>query len=198
MRYYIADCHFGHEKAMKLDGRYFTSTEEMDAFMIEAWNQKIRKKKDEVIILGDFCLGKGEKVNALLSKLHGKKYLITGNHDKYFLKDKAFDLTLFEWVKPYAELHDNGRKVVLSHYPMLCYHGQYSGKKTYMLYGHVHDTLDYQNIRRFIRESRETVIGEEKKPLSCNLVNCFASFSNYQPLTLDEWLDVPEAVVMPE
>lgn len=192
MKYYIADCHFGHDKVRKLDGRPFVNVEMMDAGMIQQWNDTVKKNRDEVYILGDFCSQKGQQVNELLSKLRGKKYLITGNHDARFLRDKEFDEGLFRWIKPYAEIHDNNRKVVLSHYPMICYHGQYYGKTTYMLYGHVHDTMDYQNVRRFVKESREMVYGEERKPLACNLINCFAGFSDFKPLTLDEWITVEE------
>lgn len=189
MRFYIADCHFGHDKVRLLDERPFSSVEEMDEHMIVCWNEVVRKKKDEVIILGDFCMGKGEQVANLLARLNGKKYLVTGNHDRMFLRDKSFDQSLFEWIKPYAELHDNNRKVVLSHYPLICYNGQYQGKNTYMLYGHVHNTLDYQNVQKFAAQSRQTWLGEEKGYLYCNMINCFAGFSNYYPLTLDQWIE---------
>ena len=52
MRFYIADCHFGHDKVRLLDGRPFASVEEMDEAMIVRWNERVRKKKDEVVILG--------------------------------------------------------------------------------------------------------------------------------------------------
>lgn len=198
MRYYIADCHFGHDKARQMDGRPFATAEQMDERMIEQWNSTVRPQKDEVVILGDFCLGKGERANELLQRLNGKKYLITGNHDKNFLRDKKFDSSLLEWVKPYCELHDNNRKVVLCHYPVICYNGQYHGDSSYMLYGHVHDTADYQNVRRFIRETGELTYrprgrrgteGEER-PLACNLINCFTVFSEYCPRTLDQWIEL--------
>lgn len=181
-----------------MDGRLFATAEEMDEWMIEQWNNTVRPKKDEVVILGDFCLGKGERANELLQRLNGKKYLITGNHDKTFLKDKKFDVSLLEWVKPYCELHDNNRKVVLCHYPVICYNGQYHGDSSYMLYGHVHDTADYQNVRRFIRETGELTYrprgrrgteGEERA-LACNLINCFTVFSEYRPRTLDQWIEL--------
>lgn len=194
MRYYIADCHFGHDKVRKLDGRPFVSTEQMDEYMAEQWNRIVKKKKDEVVILGDFCMGKGERVNALLQRLHGRKYLVAGNHDTMFLRDKKFDTSLFEWIKPYAELHDNGRKVVLCHYPIICYNGQYYGS-SYMLYGHVHNTPDYRNVQRFVRESRETWLEGAESYLSCNMINCFAVFSDYQPLTLDQWIARTEKTV---
>lgn len=189
MRFYIADCHFGHDKVRILDGRPFESVEEMDAHMIARWNEVVRKKKDEVIILGDFCMGKGEQAEQILSRLNGKKYLVTGNHDRMFLNDRHFDQSLFEWIKPYAELHDNNRKVVLSHYPIICYNGQYHGKTSYMLYGHVHNTLDYQNVQKFAKQSRQTCLGEGKGYLYCNMINCFTVFSEYRPLTLDQWIE---------
>jgi calcineurin-like phosphoesterase family protein len=188
MRYYIADCHFGHDKVRKLDKRPFETVEQMDAYMIERWNQVVRKKKDEVVILGDFCMGKGERVNELLSMLNGKKCLVSGNHDKMFLHDKKLDTSLFEWIYPYAELHDNNRKVILCHYPIICYNGQYRGNKTYMLYGHVHDTKDYRNVSHFVDETRETTCGEDGEKIPCNMINCFTVFSDYRPLSLDEWI----------
>lgn len=124
MRYYIADCHFFHEVLNRaMDYRGFDSALEMNEFMIEQWNQKVRKN-DEVVILGDFSWGKPEETNELLRRLHGKLFLIQGNHDR-FLKGKEFDESRFEWVKSYAELSDNGRKVICSHYPMPFYNNQY-------------------------------------------------------------------------
>ncbi|MBQ2320227.1 MAG: metallophosphoesterase family protein [Lachnospiraceae bacterium] len=202
MKYYIADCHFGHDKVRILDGRKFEDSVQMDEAMITAWNETVQKKKDEVFILGDLALYKGEQVNELLSRLNGKKYLITGNHDSRFIRDKKFDSSLFEWIKPYAEIKDNGRKVVLCHYPIICYNGQYHGKKSvYMLYGHVHNSKDYENVSMFVKQSRETVIEDCNMPenkegrirsLSCNLINCFTVFSDYHPLTLDEWISKAE------
>ena len=188
MRYYIADCHFGHDRVRILERRPFASVAQMDAYMISQWNRAVRRKKDEVVILGDFCLNKGEQANRLLRCLNGKKYLVAGNHDVTFLRDKHFDTSLFEWIRPYAELHDNNRKVVLSHYPMLCYNGQYGKKPTYMLYGHVHNTVDYQNVKRFVKETRETA-WKGGEGINCNLINCYAGFSDYRPLSLDEWLE---------
>ena len=104
----------------------------------------------------------------------------------------------FVWIKPYAEMHDNSRKVVLSHYPIFCYNGQYRRNKkgeplTYMLYGHVHDTLDEQLVRQFCQITRQTKkqgkYDEEPLPIPCNMLNFFCMYSDYIPRTLDEWID---------
>lgn len=200
MRYYISDLHFFHNTLNhSMDYRGFESAEAMNEYMISQWNRKVRPN-DDVIILGDFSIGKGKQTNEILSRLHGKKALIIGNHDKY-LDDKSFDRSLFAWTAPYEEFKDNKRKVILSHYPIMCYNGQYRKSKdglgtSYMLYGHVHDTFDesliqhYQNLVRkqefFLRDR------PEKITIPCQMINCFCMFSDYQPLTLDEWIAVDE------
>ena len=135
------------------------------------------------------------------TKADGLYCLITGNHDNY-LNDRRFDASRFEWIRPYAELHDNRRKVILSHYPIFCYNGQYRRNKegapvAYMLYGHVHDTRDEMLVNRFICQTRQTLHqspgGGEARPIPCQMINCFCMFSDYTPLTLDEWIAVDEA-----
>ena len=96
MRYYIADLHFCHENLnTRMDCRGFESGEAMNEYMIAQWNSRVRKR-DEVVILGDFCISKkGEAANAILERLNGRKYLIIGNHD-HFIANKQFDPSHFE------------------------------------------------------------------------------------------------------
>ena len=119
MRYYIADLHFCHENLnTRMDCRGFESGEAMNEYMIAQWNSRVRKR-DEVVILGDFCISKkGEAANAILERLNGRKYLIIGNHD-YFIANKQFDPSHFEWITHYREINDNNRKVILCHYPVM-------------------------------------------------------------------------------
>lgn len=197
MRYYISDLHFGHAKLnTDMDRRGFVNAEEMNQYMINQWNSRVHHG-DEVVILGDFCISKkAVEAENLLRQLKGRKYLIVGNHD-YYLDDKDFDRSLFKWIEPYKELNDNRRKIVLSHYPIFCYNGQYRRNsdgvpKAYMLYGHVHNTFDEVLINEFIqrtRDCRREVRGsDEPQNIPCQMINCFCMFSNYIPLTLDEWI----------
>ena len=199
MRYYIADLHFFHDNLnTHMDNRGFESAEAMNEYMINRWNSRVRKN-DDVVILGDFCMSpKGEDANSILSRLMGRKYLIRGNHDKY-LDDKKFDQKHFRWVERYHELNDNKRKIILSHYPIMCYNGQYrrdgnGDPKVYMLYGHVHNTFDEYLINEYqehVRTSRRPVRGsDEMLPVPCNMINCFCMFSDYVPLTLNEWIEL--------
>ena len=79
---------------------------------------------------------------------------------------------------------------------MMCYHGQYYRKEkgeanTYMLYGHVHDTMDQRLIEQFQDITRHTVRIDQngcEVPVPCQMINCFCMYSDYEPLTLDEWI----------
>lgn len=196
MRYYISDLHFYHENLnTQMDNRGFTTVEEMHEYMIKQWNNKVRRG-DDVVILGDFSVGKGVETNEILQRLNGAKYLIEGNHDK-FLNDKKFDKTLFRWIKPYEEVKDSKRKVILSHYPIMCYNGQYrldseGNPKAYMLYGHVHNSFDEKLINSFqdmTRQAMRTGRDGQLKHIPCHMINCFCMFSDYTPLSLDEWIE---------
>lgn len=195
MRYYIADSHFFHGALnTKMDRRGFESVEAMNEYMLRQWNRKVRKN-DEVVILGDLSWGKAEETNELLERLNGRLYLIQGNHDR-FLKNKDYNAGRFVWIKPYEELQDNKRKVILCHYPIMCYNGQYrvdenGNPKVYMLYGHVHDTQDQRLLERFQAITRETASVSPDgtaRQIPCNMINCFCMYSDYVPLTLDEWI----------
>ena len=195
---YIADCHFYHDRICReMDRRGFSGFEEMNAYMVEQWNSKVRDR-DDVYILGDFSIAKADATAKILRQLKGKLHLLIGNHDKY-LADRSFDRSLFRSIEPYQEIRDNGRQVILSHYPVFCYKGQYRRDKvgnplTYMLYGHVHNTHDERLINRFIMETRKMKVTSkyvaEPQPIPCNMINCFCMFSDYKPLTLSEWIDV--------
>ena len=195
---YIADCHFYHNRICReMDARGFSGYEEMNEHMSARWNEKVTAR-DTVYILGDFSIAKGEATEKILQKLNGKLHLIIGNHDR-FLQDKGFDRSLFRSIEPYQEIRDSGRMVILSHYPVFCYKGQYRRDQagqplTYMLYGHVHNTHDEVLVNRFIQETREMRVlsrhATEPEPIPCKMINCFCMFSDYQPMTLNEWIRV--------
>lgn len=198
MRYYISDCHFYHRNLLtSMDMRPFSSVEEMNETMIEKWNRKVRKN-DDVVILGDLSLAKGKETNAVVSRLNGHLFLIRGNHDDKYLCDPDFDISRFGWVRDYTELHDNKKKICLMHYPVFCYNKQNAlnteGKPTsFMLYGHIHNTYDQVLVDRFISETRESkrllAHHDEETNIPCQMINCFCMYSDYTPLTLDEWIE---------
>ena len=86
--------------------------------------------------------------------------------------------------------------MILSHYPTFCYNHQYLQKsdgspKTFMLYGHVHNTHDEVLVNQFQTLTLETeLVGTERtRKINCNMINCFCGFSDYVPLSLKEWIE---------
>ena len=205
MRYYIADCHFFHNSLnYQMDCRGFADAEEMNAYMIEKWNKKVRWN-DEVVILGDFSYGKAEETNKVLEQLKGILCLVEGNHDQFGHR-KGYNAARFKWIRPYTELNDNNRKVILCHYPILCYNDQYlfdgnGNPRTYMLYGHVHNTWDEELMEQAQTLARQQVRRRRdgtKYNLPCQMINCFCMYSDYTPLTLDEWIENNKTRILKE
>lgn len=128
----ISDTHFGHEKTCTVfkreDGsplRPFTSAEEMDEFMIRAWNERVRPR-DKVYHLGDVVINR--KFLPVLGRLNGDKVLIRGNHDIFKLEDYT---QYFRDVRGYHVM--NG--LILSHVPV---HADSLGRFGANIHGHLH------------------------------------------------------------
>lgn len=137
MKFYTSDTHFYHTNIIKYESRPFANSEEMNDYLIYKWNEKV-KKGDEVYILGDFAFCTGKQANELLQKLNGQKYLVQGNHDS-FLKDKEFDRKQFVWIKDYAKINDDGKKIIMFHYPIQVWDCRHHD--SIHLYGHIHSNL---------------------------------------------------------
>lgn len=204
MNYFIADQHFFHNNLiMRMDKREFGDVDQMNQVMIYQWNSRI-KRNDDVYILGDFSFGTAQQTEEVLRQLKGKKYLIEGNHDKRYLNDNEFNRSLFQWIRPYAEIRDNKRMVIMCHYPIMCYNGQYRFNAdgvpfVFMMYGHTHNTFDETIVRNFQLNTmslKSKALGREERNIPCNMINCFCMFSNYVPLTLDEWINLRHEQLM--
>ena len=129
----ISDTHFGHQgicEFLRRDGtsklRPFDSAEEMDEFMIKAWNERVTPK-DKVYHLGDVVINR--KSLGLLKRLNGDKVLIKGNHDIFKLKDYAEH---FRDIRGYHVM--NG--LILSHIPV---HEESLGRFGCNIHGHLHE-----------------------------------------------------------
>ncbi len=194
MKYYISDLHFFHRNIYTLDYRDFETLFDMHDSMIKNWNEKVTDN-DEVYIVGDLSFGNGSQTWEVLNKLNGTLILIEGNHDNFYLDDPEF-VDIFDYVCSYMELQDQQRKVILSHYPMPFYNGQFykdnnSNYSTYMLYGHVHNTYDeylLNHAMNFINSQDRTDITNQIVQTPQQMINVFCCFSNYQPMSLDEWI----------
>ena len=173
MKFYTSDLHLGHNNVIEFENRPFKNLDEMDKSIIQNWNNKVNKG-DSVYILGDLSFYKGEKTNEILRRLNGNKYLITGNHDSVFLKDKSFDTSLFVWVKDYEEVKDNDRRVILFHYPIAVWNSSHHG--SYHLYGHIHSNNGTMHPLTF--------------DLGNKAFNVGVDVNDFKPKTLDELIEM--------
>ncbi|MBQ2061280.1 MAG: metallophosphoesterase [Oscillospiraceae bacterium] len=178
---YIADMHFDSADIIAYDNRPFNSADEMNEALIRRWNSVVGPG-DLTYILGDFCAGDGERWRQHLMRLNGRKVLIRGNHDDPEAVNAARDL--LEDVDDYREIEDNGRHVVLCHYPIPAFRDHYMG--WYHLYGHVHTAFEWniaENAKRLVKNLylRSDV---------CRMANAGAMvpYMDYTPRTLDELL----------
>lgn len=180
--FYIADLHFGHANIIKYDNRPFRTVTGMNETLIENWNKAV-SKNDTVYILGDLCWDKESKWPSLLARLNGNKVLIRGNHDPKHMK--AETKRFFQDIKDYKEIDDNGRKVILSHYPIPFHKDDYN-ERTLMLYGHVHATREYWYINEMRKSVKESYIPDTGMPCG-NFINvgCMMPWIDYVPRTLD-------------
>ena len=200
---YIADLHFFDEDVrLLMDKRPFGTAEEMNEYMIKQWNDTVQKG-DEVVVLGDMFSRKDcsvQQINRILHKLKGKMCLIIGNHDTDWIKKPGIDIGRFSWITEQKTVRDKGREVLLNHYPILFFGKNHvrdedGNFKAYMLHGHVHDSPEAKLLYRFEKEAAETSFMTAKglvEPMVCNCINCFCMYSDYRPLTLNEWKGAAE------
>lgn len=150
--YLTADTHFGHANIIGYCDRPFRDLAAMDAALVDSWNDTVRPT-DEVWHLGDVAMGKLELTLDVVRRLHGRKFLVPGNHDRCWPGHRKVG----DWPVRYAEfgftllpvtttLSVAGHDAVVCHFP-------YVGDSTegvrylehrprdegrWLLHGHVH------------------------------------------------------------
>ena len=128
----VSDTHFGHAgvcRFMRNDGvtklRPWDNAEEMDEFMVQAWNERVRPN-DKVYHLGDCVINR--RAMKTLARLNGDKVLIRGNHDIF--RDEEYR-QYFRELRAYHVM--NG--MILSHIPI---HEESLGRFGVNIHGHLH------------------------------------------------------------
>lgn len=134
-KFVISDTHFGHENIIKLTGRPFETVDRMDEFMVDCWNSVV-KPNDEVWHLGDFAyrVKDFDYLEGVFRRLHGRKYLVLGNHDGLDTRRLPWASVAQQYVGKLGSL-----KVHLYHYPIREWDGYWRG--TVHLHGHTHGSL---------------------------------------------------------
>ena len=128
----VSDTHFGHAGVCRFtrnDGvtklRPWDNPDEMDEFMVAAWNERVRPN-DKVYHLGDVVINR--KALKIMHRLNGDKVLIRGNHDIFP------DVEYREHFRELRAYHVmNG--MILSHIPI---HTESLGRFGVNIHGHLH------------------------------------------------------------
>lgn len=163
--FFIADCHFGHQRIIEMCNRPFTDVKDMEEQMIRKWNEKVTNE-DTVYILGDVCFKMSKQdIIKILKQLNGKKVLVKGNHDKY-AGQRDFD-ECFEKVCDYLQINENKQQIILCHFPIWDWAGMYYD--SVHLYGHIHNNVMPHERRAYCVSAEHT---------------------NYCPVTLEEIFDL--------
>lgn len=162
--WFTADCHFSHTAILNFhpwrrEAAGITADEikedkhsaikRHDEWLINLWNETV-KRRDNIYILGDLCLGNKERTESILQKLHGKKFLIRGNHDKSCNGLERY----FEWVGDIKEVKFNNNQypfirndetfcLEMCHFPMLSWNRRPHG--TCHIHGHCHNRITQLN-----------------------------------------------------
>lgn len=175
-KFYIADWHYDHKNVLSFDNRPFTDVTEMNNELVRRWNSVV-SSGDIVYILGDMFWCAPNVATPVIESLNGQKFLVKGNHDRWH--DAKFDKKFIK-IDDYMEVDDDGRKVVLCHYPIPCFKNHFYG--WYHLYGHVHSSFEW-NMTEHQRFLMEELYGKQ-----CNIVNvgCMMPWMDYTPRTLEE------------
>lgn len=135
--FFTSDTHFNHANIIRFCNRPFKDVSHMNEAIISNWNRVVGQE-DIVFHLGDFCLGGSAEWINVLSRLNGKIYLISGNHD---IKNLRQNYTkYFEHISMQMYIEVDKQKMYLNHCPFLCYGGSYNG--TWQLFGHVHTSTN--------------------------------------------------------
>ena len=176
MNRYIADWHYDHENCIAFDNRPFKNVDEMNYELIRRWNEHYTPG-DITYVLGDMFWCSQTNALPVLEQLKGQKVLVKGNHDRVGLG--AF-VKKFDRITDYLEVKDDGRDVVVCHYPMAWFKNHYHG--WYHLYGHVHRSFEANMVehQKYLMEQLYL------KPCKMFNVGAMMPYMDYTPRTLNE------------
>lgn len=185
-RYYISDTHFNHSNILLFDNRPFFNVKEMEETIVQNWNKRV-KKDDIVYILGDFCWSLEDEWIRILNRLNGRKMLVLGNHDIRNMSNRL--KKMFIQVADYKEVKDGGRRIILSHYPILFYRSSYNDN-VWHFHGHTHNnTKEEVNRQTYVKDLiRNRKQDYDNKGHIIN-VGCMMDYVDYIPRTADDLID---------
>lgn len=126
-RWFTSDLHFSHANIIKFCDRPFKDADEMNRKIVSNINELV-SQGDELWILGDLAMGFLENSLPIVKRIHAKKILVGGNHDRfhpyYGKKSEAFVQTYLDKTGAERIIPTNteltlldGSNVLVSHFP---------------------------------------------------------------------------------
>ena len=167
MIYFTSDLHLGHSNIITLCQRPFADVKEMNETIIANYNAVVRPT-DTVYLLGDLCYRiSPQEANTLLKRLHGRKILLLGNHDKNYCASLFVEILDFKYLKL-----DGDIRFALMHYPLMEWPSFHHG--SYHVHGHIHENMGY-NLRNRDKGIRRYDVGVDA--------------NNFYPVALDQIIE---------
>lgn len=174
--YYISDLHIGHKNALRFDQRPFKTLEEQDEALLKNINATVTPQ-DNLYFLGDLSWYKPDKTLEFIKRIKCKnRYLIRGNHDRWANDSKC--KKEFQGIYDLKRIDDNGRIVILCHYPLAVWDQSHRG--SFHLYGHVHNNKNNGDMT-----DTHTILSHVEM---ANAFNVGCMLWDFYPVTLDHIL----------
>lgn len=136
MLFFTSDLHLGHAPVLKFRPM-FSDKDEMDEALIKNWNDTV-SDGDTVVIVGDLFGRKSEPDLEKIKRLNGKKVLVKGNHEKYWLErfNESELNEVFDEICDFYTIDKDGKTLFCCHYPMVSW--EKSRKGSLLICGHMH------------------------------------------------------------
>lgn len=184
--YLLSDTHFDHANIIEYCTRPFNSAEEMNATLIENWNQRVTYE-DTVLFGGDIAMARSEVAIEYANKLQGQLVLLDGNHDDidasvapfpimksyyfdYVYNDTHYEFYYTHWPDKEASNREDERNAPYWASPPKWFDG-------WVLHGHVHNN-DLENFP-FVNPTDK-------------FINLGVELLEYTPIKLEELLAIVE------
>lgn len=194
--WFTSDWHVGHAQVLNFckATRPFRDIEHMHEALIENYNKTV-KPNQVCYFLGDFAFKGVEYGSQVLSRLHGTKVLILGNHDKghQSMINMGFDAVLDSVIFKFPEMLITASHFPLkgirreqvekfkNHIPGEGWHGEFKNIKQYLvlddigqtvhLHGHVHSVGNVGMSERICGKQFDVgVDANNMRPISLNQI----------------------------
>lgn len=195
LEFFTSDLHLGHENVLKFDNRPFNNVDHMEQVFINNFNATV-PAGSILYFIGDIGMGNSERVKNFLAKLHCKKVLILGNHDKgrNAMMRMGFDVVVYGLV-----LYIANKRVTISHCPLRGvwredvagmkgastgenWHGEtkqhqftFTDEGQFHLHGHIHSPNGGKSEKILGRQFDVGVVANNYRPVSISQIESWIS-----------------------